>query len=125
MAPGTAILDIDDDESTVDTWTDDKQTDVNIEPDWGSFPNYTDDLSAGIITVRSPVIPAAGAQQVTLAGSIAVTTAAGTRAVQAKKVALDVFSVGGHGRGDPGVRGDRYGRDPLSEAHRLGDERSR
>lgn len=85
---GTAILDIDDDESTVETWTDDKQTDLNIEPDWGSFPNYTDDLSAGIITVRSPVLPAAGAQQITVAGSIAVTTATGTRAVQARKVAL-------------------------------------
>lgn len=88
VAPGTAILDIDDDDSTVDTWTDDKQTDLNIEPDWGSFPNYTEDLSAGIITVRSPVIPASGSQQVSIAGSLSVTTAAGTRAVQAKKVAL-------------------------------------
>lgn len=88
VAPGTAILDIDDDDCTVDTWTDDKQTDLNIEPDWGSFPTYTEDLSAGIITVRSPVIPAAGSQQVAVAGSLSVTTAAGTRAVQAKKVAL-------------------------------------
>lgn len=88
VAPGTAILDIDDDDCVVDTWTDDKQTDLNIEPDWGSFPNYTEDLSAGIITVRSPVIPASGSQQVSIAGSLSVTTAAGTRAVQAKKVAL-------------------------------------
>jgi len=88
VAPGTAILDIDDDDCIVDTWTDDKQTDLNIEPDWGSFPNYTEDLSAGIITVRSPVIPATGSQQVAIAGSLSVTTAAGTRAVQAKKVAL-------------------------------------
>jgi hypothetical protein len=88
VAPGTAILDIDDDDCVVDTWTDDKQTDLNIEPDWGSFPNYTEDLSAGIITVRSPVIPASGSQQVAIAGSLSVTTAAGTRAVQAKKVAL-------------------------------------
>jgi hypothetical protein len=88
VAPGTAILDIDDDDCVVDTWTDDKQTDLNIEPDWGSFPNYTEDLSAGIITVRSPVVPAAGSQQVSIAGSLSVTTAAGTRAVQAKKVAL-------------------------------------
>ena len=88
VAPGTAILDIDDDDCTVDTWTDDKQTDLNIEPDWGSFPNYTEDLAAGIITVRSPVVPATGAQQISIAGSVSVTTAAGTRAVQAKKVAL-------------------------------------
>jgi hypothetical protein len=88
VGAGTAILDIDDDESSIDTWTDDKQTDLNIEPDWGSFPSFTDDLAAGIITVRSPVLPAAGAQQLTVAGTIAVTTAAGTRAVQAKKVAL-------------------------------------
>ncbi len=88
VAAGTAILDIDDDDCVVDTWTDDKQTDLNIEPDWGSFPNYTEDLSAGIITVRSPVIPATGSQQVSIAGSLSVTTAAGTRAVQAKKVAL-------------------------------------
>jgi hypothetical protein len=88
VAPGTAILDIDDDDCTVETWTDDKQTDLNIEPDWGSFPNYTDDLAAGIITVRSPVVPATGAQQISISGSVSVTTAAGTRAVQAKKVAL-------------------------------------
>ena len=88
VAPGTAILDIDDDDCTVETWTDDKQSDLNIEPDWGSFPSYTEDLSAGIITVRSPVIPASGSQQVSIAGSLSVTTAAGTRAVQAKKVAL-------------------------------------
>jgi hypothetical protein len=88
VAPGTVLLDIDDDDATVDTWTDDKQTDLNIEPDWGSFPNFTEDLSAGIITVRSPVVPAAGAQQVSIAGTVAVTTAAGSSAVQAKKVAL-------------------------------------
>lgn len=88
VAPGTAILDIDDDDCTVETWTDDKQSDLNIEPDWGSFPTYTEDLSAGIITVRSPIVPAAGAQQVSIAGSLSVTTAAGTRAVQARKVAL-------------------------------------
>jgi hypothetical protein len=88
VAPGTAILDIDDDDCVVDTWTDDKETDLNIEPDWGSFPTYTEDLSAGIITVRSPVVPASGAQQVSIAGSLSVTTAAGTRALQAKKVAL-------------------------------------
>jgi hypothetical protein len=88
VSPGTAILDIEDDDCIVDTWTDDKQTDLNIEPDWGSFPTFTEDLSAGIITVRSPVVPASGAQQVAIAGSLAVTTAAGTRVVQAKKVAL-------------------------------------
>ncbi len=88
VAPGTAILDIDDDECTVDTWTDDKDTDLNIEPDWGSFPSYTDDQSAGIITVRSPVIPAAGAQQVSIAGTLSVTTAGGTQKSKANKVAL-------------------------------------
>lgn len=88
VAPGTAILDIDDDECTVDTWTDDKQTDLNIEPDWGAFPSFTEDLAAGLIAVRTPVIPASGSQQVSIAGSLSVTTAAGTRAVQARKVAL-------------------------------------
>lgn len=88
VAPGAAILDIDDDECTVDTWTDDKQTDLNIEPDWGSFPSFTEDLTAGVITVRTPLLPATGAQQFSITGSVSVTTAAGTRAVQAKKVAL-------------------------------------
>lgn len=88
VAPGTAILDIDDDDCTVEDWTDDKQSDLNIEPDWGSFPTYTDDLTAGIITVRTPVVPAAGAGEISIKGSLSVTTAAGTRAVQAKKVAL-------------------------------------
>ena len=88
VAPGTAILDIDDDDCVIESWTDDKQTDLDIEPDWGSFPSYTEDQSAGIITVRSPIVPASGAQQVSLSGALSVTTAAGTRAVQAKKVAL-------------------------------------
>ncbi len=88
VEPGTAILEIDDDECTVETWTDDKGTDLNIEPDWGSFPTYTEDMSAGIISVRSPLVPASGAQQVSMAGSLAVTTAAGTQSSRATKVTL-------------------------------------
>lgn len=97
VAPGTAILDIDDDESAVETWTDDKDTDLNIEPDFGSFPTYTEDQSAGIITVRSPVVPAAGSQQVSIKGALAVTTATGTQTVKSAKVALTkgtAFKVG-------------------------------
>ncbi|BCS34269.1 hypothetical protein TBR22_A34980 [Luteitalea sp. TBR-22] len=88
VAPGTALLDIDDDDSEITAWTDDKQTDMNIEPDWGSFPTYTEDQSAGIISVRTPMLPAAGASSVTVTGTLGVTTAAGTRTVQARKVAL-------------------------------------
>ncbi|MCC6164210.1 MAG: hypothetical protein IT182_12750 [Acidobacteria bacterium] len=88
VAPGTAILDIDDDESVVNAWTDDKETDLNVEPDWDSFPDYTEDQTGGITTVSTVMLPAAGAQQVTISGALAVTTAAGTRNVQAKKVAL-------------------------------------
>lgn len=88
VAPGTALLEIDDDDSEITTWVDDKQTDMNIEPDWGSFPTYTEDQSAGIIAVRTPMLPAAGASSVTVTGTLGVTTAAGTKAVSAKKVAL-------------------------------------
>jgi hypothetical protein len=88
VAPGTAILEIEDDDCEVTAWTDDKQTDMNIEPDWGSFPTFTEDQSAGLISVRTPMLPAAGASSMTLTGTLSVTTAAGTRTVQAKKVAL-------------------------------------
>ena len=88
VAPGTSILEIEEDDCVVESWTDDKQTDLNIEPDWDSFPTYTEDQTGALIAVRSPLAPSAGSQTVTIAGSLAVVTAAGTRTVQARKVAL-------------------------------------
>lgn len=88
VAPGTSILEIEEDDCVVESWTDDKQTDLNIEPDWDSFPTYTEDQTGALISVRSPLAPSAGSQAVSIAGSLAVVTAAGTRTVQARKVAL-------------------------------------
>ncbi len=85
---GAGLVEIEDDDSRLDVATDDKGTDLRVDADFGSFPDITKDGSVGLIDVKLDARPAAGATSFTLEGSVAVTSATGTRVQKANKVSL-------------------------------------
>lgn len=91
MAPGTAldvfvgtgsptefIVDIDRDQSLIETFSDDAGATLTKGLNIGSFPKMAADGSAALLTLSSDGIPSPGATAVTVSGRLAVTTANGT-----------------------------------------------
>lgn len=85
---GAGLVEIEDDDSTVEIARDDKGTDLRVDADFGSFPDITKDGSTGLIDLKLDARPAAGATSITVEGSVAVTSANGTRVQKATNVSL-------------------------------------
>jgi hypothetical protein len=96
-SPDGGIIEMDDDESQVTLFKDDKKTDLlaapedtpfGNEPGFGSFPKVSDDGKGLLFTVKSPVLPAAGTRLVGVAGRLALLTGTTQATAEAKAVDL-------------------------------------
>ena len=86
------IIKIDEDASVLETFADDKGTNLIVKDfgrqGFGPFPKRSEDGKAGIISLASSKLPAAGATEVTAKGKIAMTTASTKKAERSKIVEL-------------------------------------
>lgn len=77
MPPGMGLIDIDEDESSLDTFTDEKVTQYAAE--FESFPDVAKDGSAGAIEMQSEIIPGPGMHTLVAEGTLALKVATGTK----------------------------------------------
>ncbi|MCU0256587.1 MAG: hypothetical protein MUF60_07570, partial [Vicinamibacterales bacterium] len=80
MPPGMGLIEIDEDESSLDTFTDEKTTQYAAE--FESFPDVTKDGSAGAIEIQSEIIPGAGMHSLVAEGTLAIKVATGVKPVK-------------------------------------------
>jgi hypothetical protein len=86
MPAGQGLIEIDEDESLLQSFGDDKGT--NMGGKFGSFPREFTDGAGGTIEIASTGFAAAGATALVAEGSVAMTVASGTRKIRAAKVLL-------------------------------------
>lgn len=86
---GTGIVEIDDDASRVDAFTDDKGQSLLEVGRFGPFPKISEDRSAAVVDVEVRGRPSAGATAVSVQGSIAMTLASGTKPTRIPNVRLE------------------------------------
>lgn len=86
---GSGIVDIDDDASRIDAFTDDKGQSLLEEGDIGSFPKVSEDGSVGLIDIEVRARPSAGAVSVNAQGSVAMTLAGGSKPQRIANVRLE------------------------------------
>ena len=86
MPAGQGLIEIDEDESLLQSFGDDKGT--NMGGKFGSFPREFSDGAGGTIEIASTGFAAAGATALVAEGSVAMTVANGTRKTRAAKVLL-------------------------------------
>ena len=86
---GSGIVDIDDDASKLEAFSDDKGQSLMEEGRVGPFPHVTEDGSAALVEVEVRARPSAGASSVSVQGTVAMTLAGGSKAVRATNVKLD------------------------------------
>jgi hypothetical protein len=85
---GVGLVELDEDTSTIDAATDDKGTDLRVDASFGPFPEIVKDGSAGLMEIRLGVRPAAGSTAINAEGSLAVTSATGSKPVKTAAVPL-------------------------------------
>jgi hypothetical protein len=85
---GYVLLDVDDDESTLDAMADDQGTDLVADASFDFSPDFTKERDGLITSVRVRSVPAAEARAFTLKGTLAVQTAQGEQASRTTKVSL-------------------------------------
>jgi hypothetical protein len=86
MPAGQGLIEIDEDESLLQSFGDDKGT--NMGGKFGSFPREFKDGAGGTIEIESTGFAAAGATAIVAEGSVALTVSSGTRKIRAPKVTL-------------------------------------
>ena len=86
MPAGQGLIEIDDDASLLQSFGDDKGT--NMGGKFGSFPREFSDGAGGTFEIESTAFAAAGATALVAEGSVAMTVASGTRKTRAAKVLL-------------------------------------
>lgn len=77
MPAGMGLIEIDEDKSSLDTFTDEKTTQYAAE--FESFPDVAKDGSAGAIEAQSEIIPGPGMHSLLLEGTLALKVATGTK----------------------------------------------
>jgi len=96
--PQGGIIELDEKQSQVKAFMDNQRTDLlaagedvkfGNEPGLGSFPKVVQDGKGLLFTVKSPVLPAAGAQMVAVAGSLALQTGTEQVTAEAEGVAIE------------------------------------
>jgi hypothetical protein len=94
---GAGIVEIDDDTSALKSINDDTGANLLEEGRFGPFPKITKDGSTGMIEVETRGRPSPGATYLTVEGTIALTSSAGTKVVKVANVKLEsgrTFKVG-------------------------------
>lgn len=94
---GYAIVESDEDESTVATFVDDQGTNLATEASFAMSPDFTQDRSAMVTSVRAESAASPEARQLTLTGTLHLQTARGEQATRVKAVTLakgQTFKVG-------------------------------
>ena len=86
---GSGIVEIDDDASRIDVFTDSKGQNLLEEGRFGPFPKISEDSSAGLVEVEARARPSAGAASVRVQGSIAMSVAGGTKPTRVANVRLE------------------------------------
>jgi hypothetical protein len=86
---GSFIIDIDEDASTLDAFTDDKEANLLEGGRFGPVPQVAANGSAGIFEVETRGRPSAGASTVTATGTIAMSTATGSKPTKVPNVKLE------------------------------------
>ena len=87
---GTGMVELDDDTSSIRAVTDDKGKSLLEEGRFGPFPKVSDDGSAGLIELEVRARPSTGATAITAQGTLAVTTANGSKPTRVPGVRLEV-----------------------------------
>lgn len=86
---GAGIVEIDDDGSRVDAFSDDKGRNLLEEGRFGPFPKVSEDRTAGLVDVEVRGRPSAGAAALTVQGSVAMTLAGGSKPTRIPNVRLE------------------------------------
>jgi hypothetical protein len=86
---GSFIIDVDEDASTLDAFTDDKDTNLLEEGRFGPFPKVAANGSAGIFEIETRGRPTAGAAAVTATGTLAMSVATGSKPTKVPNVKLE------------------------------------
>ncbi len=86
MAPGQGLIEIDEDASVLEAFTDDKGTDLGGK--FESFPDEFKDGSGGTLEIETSGMPATGASRLNAEGNIAMTIATGTRPTRVSNVQI-------------------------------------
>jgi hypothetical protein len=86
---GSGIVEIDDDTSRVDLFTDNKGTNLLEEGRFGPFPKISEDRAAGLVEVEVRGRPSASASSVRVQGSVAMSVAGGTKPTRVANVRLE------------------------------------
>ena len=94
---GNGIVDIDDDTSKLETFSDDKGASLLEEARVGPFPKITEDGTAALVEVEVRARPSAGTSSLSVQGTIAMTLAGGSKPIRAANVKMDAnqtFKIG-------------------------------
>ena len=86
MPEGMGLIEIDEDKSSLDTFTDEKVTQYAAE--FESFPDVAKDGSAGAIEAQSEIVAGAGMTSLRLEGTLALKVATGSKPIRVTGVAL-------------------------------------
>jgi hypothetical protein len=86
---GSGIVEIDDDASRVDAFTDNTGQNLLEEGRFGPFPKISEDRAAALVEVEVRGRPAAGASSLKVQGSVAMSIAGGTKATRVANVRLE------------------------------------
>jgi hypothetical protein len=86
---GSGIVEIDDNASRIDAFTDSKGRSLLEEGRFGSFPKISDDRAAAMVDVEVHGRPSAGASSVNVKGSVAMSLAGGSKPARIANVRLE------------------------------------
>lgn len=87
MPAGAGLIEIDEDNSSLDTFTDEKTTQYAAE--FESFPDVTKDGTMGAIEIESKIIPPAGTGALVAEGTLALSVATGAKPTKVPNVRLE------------------------------------
>jgi hypothetical protein len=89
MPAGTSLIKLDDDDCKLTAIADDTGQDLLENGRYGPFPKTAEDGSAGMIEIESKMRPAAGAQFITVEGSLVFLASAGAKPTKVAKIKLE------------------------------------
>lgn len=87
MPAGQGLIDIDEDASVLESFVDDKGTDLGGR--FGSFPDTFEDGTGGLLDVTSTGQPAAGATRLSAQGTAALVVATGTKPLRIASLRIE------------------------------------
>lgn len=87
--PNEFLVEVDDDASVVEAFTDDAGGGLAQGAEVDSFPKVAADGSVALVTLASDVVPSPGATSVTVSGQLAITTSSGSKVQRVPGVKIE------------------------------------